>query len=79
MHEQLEKDIAVCTTDSDVMSGPEETTPSELDAIIADYYCKVNESRMQAAHRRHMQGNELPAVFATCIDVCRCTEEEANA
>jgi hypothetical protein len=43
----LEKDIDECTTDSDVMSGPEGKTLSELDAIIGDYHHKVKDSRMQ--------------------------------
>ena len=67
LHDEFERDIDECTTDSDFMSGPEGKTPSELDAIIADYHRKVKESRMQAMHRRSMEGNALQYVFATCI------------
>ncbi len=38
--------------DSNVMSGQEWKTPSELDAIIAYYHHKVKDSRMQAIIRR---------------------------
>jgi hypothetical protein len=47
-HDELEKDIDELTTDSDIMSGPEGNTPSEPDAIIADYHHKVKDSRRQA-------------------------------
>ena len=71
LHDEFQKDLDECTTDSDFMSGPEGKTLSELDEKIADYQRKVKESRMQAMHRRRrMEGNELPAVSATCIDVC---------
>ena len=67
LHDEFEKDIDECTTDSDFMSGQEGKTPSELDAIIADYHCKFKESRMQAMHRRRMEGNALQYLFTTCI------------
>ena len=83
MHDELEKDIDECTTDSVFMSGSERKTLSELDEIIADYHPsrKFKESRMQAMHpgRRHMEGNALQDVFATCINEYRFTEEEAIA
>ena len=40
---------------------------SELDEKIADYQRKVKESRMQAMHRRRMEGNAGQYVFAPCI------------
>ena len=49
------------------MSGPEGKTLSEIDEKIADYNRKVKESRMQAMHRRRMEGNARQYVFATCI------------
>ena len=67
LHDEFERDIDECTTDSDFMSGPEGKTLSEIDEKIADYDRKVKESRMQAMHRRHMEGNALQYVFATCI------------
>ncbi len=42
-HDELGKDIDDLTTDSDIMSGPEGKTSSELDAIIANYYHKVKD------------------------------------
>ncbi len=51
-HDELEKDINELTSDIDILSGPEGKTPSELDAIIADYHHKVKDSRMQAIIRR---------------------------
>ncbi len=44
----MDTDIDEVTTDSDLMSGQEGKTPSELDAIIANYHHKVKDSRMQA-------------------------------
>ena len=81
MHDELEKDIDECTTDSVFMSGSERKTLSELDEIIADYHPsrKFKESRMQAMHCRRMEGNALQDVFATCINESRFTEEEAIA
>ena len=49
------------------MSGQEGKTPSELDEKIADYQRKVKESRMQAMHRRRMEGNALQYVIAPCM------------
>ena len=52
------------------MSGPEGKTPSELDEKIADYQRKVKESRMQAMHRRRMEGklgNALQYVITPCM------------
>ena len=66
----FEKDIDECTTDSYFMSGPEGPegkSPSELDAIIADYHRKVKESRMQAMHHRRMDGIALQHVFTPCM------------
>ncbi len=80
MHNKLERDVYEITTDSDIMSGQEGKTPSKLDAITADYHCKVKESRMQTLHcRRLMQGNALQQVYDACIYVCSFTEEEAIA
>ena len=67
LHDEFERDIDECTTDSDFMSGPEGKTTSKLDEKIADYHRKVKESRMQAMHCRRMEGNALQYVFATCI------------
>jgi hypothetical protein len=56
-----------CTTDSDLMSGPEGKTPSELDAIIADYHHKVKDSRMQAIIRRREETDkciQMEAAYA---------------
>jgi len=50
-HDELEKDTDELTTDSDIMSGQEGKSPSELDAIIAYYLQKVKDSRMQAIIR----------------------------
>jgi hypothetical protein len=56
----LEKDIDKLTTDSDIMSGQEGKTPSELDAIIANYHWhhKVKDSRMQAIICRQEETDE---------------------
>jgi hypothetical protein len=65
--DELEKDIDEVTTDSDIMSGPEGKTPSELDAIIADYHHKVKDSRMQAIICRREETAEyiqLEAAYA---------------
>ena len=35
--------------------------------LIADYNRKVKESRMQAMHRRRMEGNSVQHVLAACI------------
>ena len=72
LHDEFERDIDECTTDSDFnnchfMSGPEGKTLSEIDEKIADYDRKVKESRMQAMHHHRMEGNAWQYVFATCI------------
>ena len=64
LHDEFERDIDECTTDSDFMSGPEGMTMSELDEKIADYQRNMKESRMQAVRR--MDGNSLQHVFARC-------------
>ncbi len=43
------------TTDSDLMSGQDGKTPSELGEIIANYHHKVKDSRMQAISRRRVE------------------------
>ncbi len=48
-HDEMENEV---TTDSDLMSGQEGKTPSELDAIIADYHNRVKDSRVQSINRR---------------------------
>ena len=48
-HDEMENEVA---TDSDLMSGQEGKTPSELDAIIADYHHRLKDSRMQAINSR---------------------------
>ena len=66
-HDELEKDINELTSDSDIMSGPEGKTPSELDAIIADYHHKVKDSRMQAIIRRREETDkyiQMEAAYA---------------
>ena len=67
LHDEFQMDLDECTTDSDFMSGPEGKTLSEINEKIADYQRKVKESRMQAMHRRRMEGNAWQYVFATCI------------
>ena len=55
------------TTDSDLMSGQEGKTPSELDAIIADYHHKVKDSGMQAIIRRREETDkyiQMEAAYA---------------
>ena len=57
------------TTDSDQMSGPEGKTPSELDAIIADYHHRIKDSRtrMQAINRRREETDkyiQMEAAYA---------------
>ncbi len=49
------------------MSGPEGKTPSELDAIVADYHCKAKDSRMQAIIRRREETDkyiQMEAAYA---------------
>jgi hypothetical protein len=63
----LVEDIDKLTTDSDLMSGQEGKTPSELDAIIADYHHKVKDSRMQAIIRRREETDkyiQMEAAYA---------------
>ena len=55
------------TTDSDLMSGQEGKTPSELDAIIAYYHNRVKDSRMQAINRRREETDkyiQMEAAYA---------------
>ena len=70
LHDEFQKDLDECTTDSDYcdfMSGPEGKTLSETDEKIADYQRKVKECRMQAMHRHRMEGNALQYVIAPCM------------
>ena len=67
LHDEFERDIDECTTYSDFMSGPEGKTLSQIDEKTAEYDRKVKESRMQAMHRRRMEGNAWQYVFATGI------------
>ena len=64
LNDEFKRDVDECTTDSDFMSGPEGKTLSEIDEIIADWDRKMKESRMQAMHRRRMEGNTWQYVFA---------------
>ena len=61
---EFKRDVDECTTDSDFMSGQEGRTLSEIDEKIADWDRKMKESRMQAMHRRRMEGNSLQRVLA---------------
>jgi hypothetical protein len=80
MHGELEKEIDEITTGSEVMYGPEGKTPSELDAIIAEYHRNIKENLMLFMQlRQRMEGTELTDVFATCIDVCHCTACQEGA
>ena len=66
-HDELEKDIDELTTDSDIMSGQEGKTPSELDAIITDSQHKVKDSRMRAIIRRQEETDkyiQMEAAYA---------------
>ena len=49
------------------MSGPEGKTLSEIYEKIADWDRKMKESRMQAMHRRSVEGNSVQHVLAPCI------------
>ena len=63
-HDEMENEV---TTDSDQMSGPEGKTPSELDAIIADYHHRIKDSRMQAINRRREETDkyiQMEAAYA---------------
>ena len=64
LHDEFQKDLDECTTDSDFMSGPEGKTLSEIDKKIADWDRKMKESRMQAMQRRRMEGHTWQYVFA---------------
>ena len=64
LHDEFQKDLDECTTDSDFMSGPEGKTLSEIDKNIADWDRKMKESRMQAMNRRRMEGNTWQYLFA---------------
>ena len=64
LNDEFKRDVDECTTDSDFMSGQERKTLSEIDEKIADYHRKVKESRMQAMHRRRMEGNALQYMIA---------------
>ncbi len=53
------------------MSGQEGKTPSELDAIIADYHHKVKDSRMQAIIRRREETDKYIQIEAAyAFEVC---------
>ena len=52
---------------SDWESGPEGKTLSEIDEKIAKWDREMKESRMQAMHRRRVEGNSVQHVLATCI------------
>ena len=77
LHDEFQKDLDECTTDSEFMSGLEGKTLSELDEKIADYQRKTKESRMQAMRR--MDGNSLQHVFARWFYESRFTEEIARS
>ncbi len=65
-HDEFEKEIDELTSDSD-SSGSEGKTPSELDAIIANYHRKVKDSRMQAIIRRREETDryiQMEAAYA---------------
>ncbi len=71
-HDELENDIDEITTDSDIMSGPEGKTPSELDATIAYYHHKIKDSRMQAIIcRREENANyiQMEAAYASEVSL----------
>ena len=64
LNDEFKRDVDECTTDSDFMSGPEGKTLSEINEKIADWDRKMKESRMQAMHRRRMEGNTRQYVLA---------------
>ena len=64
MNDDFKRDVDECTTDSDFMSGPEGKTLSKIDEKIAEWDRMMKESRMQAMHRRRMEGNTWQYVFA---------------
>ena len=65
--EEFKRDVDECTTGSDWESGPEGKTLSEIDEKIAKWDRQMKESRMQAMHRRRVEGNSVQHVLATCI------------
>ena len=65
--EEFKRDVDECTTGSDWESGPEGKTLSEIDEKIAKWDREMKESRMQAMHRRRVEGNSVQHVLATCI------------
>ena len=67
IHDEFKRDVDECTTGSDWESGPEGKTLSEIDEKIADWDRQTKESRMQAMHRRRVEGNSVQHVLATCI------------
>ncbi len=80
LNDEFKRDVDECTTDSDVMSGPEGKTMSELDEKIADYKRMMTASRMLAVRR--MDGNSLQHVFARSLYSTyesRFTEEIARS
>ena len=87
LNDEFKRDVdeCQCTTDSDFMSGPEWKTLSEIDEKIADWDRKMKESRMQAMHRRRMEGNALQYMIAPFMHLrmplhrggSHCAAEEA--
>ena len=67
IHDEFKRDVDECTTGSDWESGPEGKTLSEIDEKIAKWKREMKESRMQAMHRRRMEGYSVQHVLATCI------------
>ena len=65
--EEFKRDVDECTTPSDWESGPEGKTLSEIDEKIAKWDREMKEPRMQAMHRRRVEGNSVQHVLATCI------------
>ena len=65
--DEFKRDVDECTTGSDWESGPEGKTLSEIDKKIAKWDCQMKESRMQAMHRRRVEGISVQHVLATCI------------
>ena len=65
--EEFKRDVDEYTTPSDWESGPEGKTLSEIDEKIAKWDREMKESRMQAMHRRRVEGNSVQHVLATCI------------
>ena len=65
--DEFKRDVDECPTGSDWESGPEGKTLSEIDEKIAKWDREMKESRMQAMHRRRVEGNSVQHVLATCI------------